>query len=60
MGGNKKMEQILKDPKKMKKIFEDAFRKVDIDGNEKLDRAEFEQFLVQIAKEINVDSPTRE
>lgn len=39
---------------------EESFRKVDIDGNGTLDRTEFEQVLVQIAKEIGVDSPIRE
>jgi Ca2+-binding EF-hand superfamily protein len=60
MGGNKKLEPLMKDPKKMKKLMEDSFAKVDVDGNGVLDHAEFEQVLVQIAKEIGVDSPTRE
>lgn len=50
MGGNKKLEPLMKDAKKMKKLMEESFRKVDIDGNGTLDRAEFEQVLVQIAK----------
>lgn len=50
----------MKDAKKMKKLMEESFRKVDIDGNGVLDRGEFEQVLSQIAKEIGVDSPTRE
>lgn len=50
----------MKDAKRMKKLMEESFRKVDIDGNGYLDRGEFEQVLVQIAKEIGVDSPTRE
>lgn len=37
----KKFETLIKDAKKMKKIMEDAFRKVDIDGNGFLDRGEF-------------------
>ncbi len=60
MGGNKKLDPYMKDAKKMKKLMEESFRKVDIDGNNKLDRGEFEQVLVQIAKEIGVDSPTRD
>lgn len=56
----KKFESLMKDAKKMKKLMEDAFNKVDIDGNGYLDRGEFEQVLVQIAKQIGVDSPTRE
>lgn len=50
----------MKDPKTMKKVMEEAFRKVDIDGSGFLERGEFEQVLVQIAKEIGVDNPTRE
>lgn len=50
----------MKDAKKMKKLMEEAFRKVDIDGSGFLERGEFEQVLVQIAKEIGVDNPTRE
>ena len=60
MGGNKKLEPYIKDSKKMKKLMEQSFRKVDIDGNDRLDRAQFQQVLVQIAKEIGVDSPTRQ
>lgn len=56
----KKFESLMKDAKKMKKLMEDAFNKVDIDGNGYLDRGQFEQVLVQIAKQIGVDSPTRE
>lgn len=44
----------------MKKLMEEAFRKVDIDGSGFLERAQFEQVLVQIAKQIGVDNPTRE
>lgn len=40
----------MKDPKQMKTLMEAAFRKVDIDGNGFLDRSQFEQVLVQIAK----------
>lgn len=50
MGGNKKLEPLMKDAKKMKRLMEESFRKVDIDGNGTLDRGEFEQVLVQIAK----------
>lgn len=60
MAKEKKFEQMMKDAKKMKKLMEDAFRKVDIDGSGFLERGEFEQVLVQIAKEIGVDNPTRE
>jgi hypothetical protein len=38
MGGNKKLDPLMKDPKKMKNLMEEAFRKVDIDGNDRLDR----------------------
>lgn len=41
MAGNKKLEPLMKDAKKMKKLMEESFRKVDIDGNGVLDRAEF-------------------
>ena len=60
MAGKKKIEELMKDPKSMKKVMEEAFRKVDIDGSGFLERGEFEQVLVQIAKEIGVDNPTRE
>ena len=60
MAGKKKIEDMMKDPKTMKKVMEEAFRKVDIDGSGFLERGEFEQVLVQIAKEIGVDNPTRE
>lgn len=60
MAGKKKIEDLMKDPKTMKKVMEEAFRKVDIDGSGFLERGEFEQVLVQIAKEIGVDNPTRE
>lgn len=39
MGGNKKLEPYIRDSKKMKKLMEESFRKVDIDGNDRLDRA---------------------
>lgn len=51
---------MMKDPKKMKKLMEDAFKKVDIDGSGYLERGQFEQVLVQIAKQIGVDNPTHE
>lgn len=60
MPKEKKFEAMMKDAKKMKKLMEDAFRKVDIDGSGFLERGEFEQVLHQIAKEIGVDNPTRE
>lgn len=41
---------MMKNPKNMKKLMQDAFRKVDIDGSGYLERGEFEQVLVQIAK----------
>lgn len=44
----------------MKRLMEDAFMKVDIDGNGFLDHSEFQQVLVQIAKQIGVDSPTKD
>ena len=37
----KNFNKLLKDPGQMKKLMEDAFRKVDIDGNGYLDRCEF-------------------
>ena len=60
MAGKKRFEELMKDSKKMKKLMEEAFRKVDIDGSGFLERGQFEQVLVQIAKEIGVDNPTRE
>jgi calmodulin len=50
MTNKKNFEDLIKDPKKMKRLMEDAFRKVDIDGSGFLERGEFEQVLVQIAK----------
>ena len=41
MPKEKKFEQMMKDAKKMKKLMEDAFRKVDIDGSGFLERGEF-------------------
>lgn len=38
MAKEKKFEQMMKDAKKMKKLMEDAFRKVDIDGSGFLER----------------------
>lgn len=38
MAKDKKFENMMKDPKKMKKLMEDAFRKVDIDGSGYLER----------------------
>ena len=38
MGGNKKLDPLMKDAKKMKKLMEESFRKVDIDGNNRRDR----------------------
>jgi hypothetical protein len=32
---------MMKDPKKMKRLMEEAFRKVDIDGSGFLERGEF-------------------
>ena len=34
--------------------------KVDVNNNGKLERGQFEQVLIQIAKEIDVDSPTKD
>jgi hypothetical protein len=50
MSNKKNFDDLIKDPKKMKRLMEDAFRKVDIDGSGFLERGEFEQVLVQIAK----------
>jgi hypothetical protein len=33
MSNKKNFEELIKDPKKMKLLMEDAFRKVDIDGS---------------------------
>jgi hypothetical protein len=38
MGKEKKFDSMMKDPKKMKKLMEDAFKKVDIDGSGYLER----------------------
>jgi hypothetical protein len=38
MAKEKKFDSMMKDPKKMKKLMEDAFRKVDIDGSGYLER----------------------
>jgi hypothetical protein len=38
MAGKKKIEDLMKDPKTMKKVMEEAFRKVDIDGSGFLER----------------------
>jgi hypothetical protein len=38
MAGKKRFEELMKDSKKMKKLMEEAFRKVDIDGSGFLER----------------------
>ena len=38
MSKSKKFEELMKNPKNMKKLMEDAFRKVDIDGSGYLER----------------------
>ena len=38
---SQRLEPLMKDAKKMKKLMEESFRKVDIDGNGYLDRGEF-------------------
>jgi Ca2+-binding EF-hand superfamily protein len=50
----------MKDPKKLQKIMESAFRAVDIDCNGFLEKAELEQVLIQIGKDIAVESPTKD
>lgn len=37
-GKSKKFEEMMKDAKKMKRLMEDAFKKVDIDGSGFLER----------------------
>jgi hypothetical protein len=38
MAGKKKFEELMRDAKQMKKLMEEAFRKVDIDGSGFLER----------------------
>ncbi len=44
----------------MKNITQEAFKKIDTDGFGYLERGQFEQALILMAKEIGVDNPTRE
>lgn len=37
--GGKNFNKLMKDPKQMKRLMEDAFMKVDIDGNGFLDHS---------------------
>lgn len=53
-------KKLMKDPKKLQKIMESAFRAVDIDCNGFLEKAELEQVLIQIGKDIAVESPTKD
>ena len=53
-------KKLMKDPKKLQKIMESAFRAVDIDSNGFLEKAELEQVLIQIGKDIAVESPTKD
>jgi calmodulin len=51
--------KLMKDKSELKKIMETAFRSVDIDGSGVLEKGELEQVLIQIAKDIGVESPTK-
>lgn len=53
-------KKLIKDKSELQKIMESAFRSVDIDGSGYLEKAELEQVLIQIAKDIGVESPTKE
>lgn len=53
-------KKLMKNKSELKKIMESAFRSVDIDGNDLLEKSELEQVLIQIAKDIGVESPTKE
>lgn len=53
-------KKLMKDTKQLKKIMESAFRAVDIDCNGYLEKAELEQVLIQVAKDIAVESPTKD
>ena len=52
-------KKLMKDKNELKKIMETAFRSVDIDGSGVLEKGELEQVLIQIAKDIGVESPTK-
>lgn len=53
-------KKLMQNKAELKKIMESAFRSVDIDGNGFLEKSELEQVLIQIAKDIGVESPTKE
>jgi calmodulin len=53
-------KSVIKDKSRLKKIMEGAFRSVDINGSGFLDENELEQVLIQVAKDIGVDVPTKE
>ena len=51
---------MIRDTKQLKRIMESAFRAVDIDCNGFLEKVELEQVLIQVAKDIAVESPTKD
>jgi Ca2+-binding EF-hand superfamily protein len=53
-------KSVLKDKARLKKIMEGAFHSVDLNGSGYLDESELKQVLIQVAKDIGVDMPSRE
>jgi calmodulin len=53
-------KKLIKDKEGLQKIMESAFRSVDIDGSGFLEKPELEQVLIQVAKDIGVETPTKE
>ena len=53
-------KKLIRDTKQLKRIMESAFRAVDIDCNGFLEKVELEQVLIQVAKDIAVESPTKD
>lgn len=53
-------KKLIKDKEALQKIMESAFRSVDIDGSGFLEKPELEQVLITVAKDIGVETPTKE
>jgi len=54
------VKDILKDPAKLKKITDAAFKAVDVDGSGFLERNELEEVMKNVAKDLGVDPPTKD
>lgn len=53
------ISQILKNPVKLKKITEAAFKAIDLDNNGFLEKNELEDIMAGVAEDIGIERPSK-